>query len=496
MKPYLLALDQGTSSSRGIIFNRKGQIVASAQQEFPQYYPHPGWVEQNAEEIWQSQLAVGRSVLEIAKITPADIAAIGITNQRETTVLWDKSNGKPVAPAIVWMCRRTADACAALGKQGIAPMIREKTGLCLDAYFSATKIAWLLDHTPGLRRRAEAGEILFGTVDSWLLYNLTQGQVHATDYTNAARTLLFNIHTCQYDQELLELFGIPETMLPQVVPCSGYLGETSLFGGNIPITGMAGDQQAALFGQGCFEAGSAKNTYGTGCFLLMHTGATPIVSQNGLLTTIAAHLDGVTTYALEGSIFNAGSAVQWLRDNLGLIANAGDSQAAALAVPDNGGVYLVPAFSGLGAPHWDMFARGTLCGVTRSCSKNHIIRAVLESIAYQVYDILEAMEQDSAIKLHTLQVDGGAAANDFLMQFQADILNTPVMRPPVLEVTAFGAAALAGLGVGYYQSTKELLDLRKEFQRFQPAMSRENRTQYLAQWHKAVEKAKGWGESD
>ncbi len=492
MKQYLLALDQGTSSSRGILFDRKGQIVASAQQEFPQYYPQPGWVEQNAIEIWQSQLAVGKAVLEIANAAPSDIAAIGITNQRETTILWEKSTGKPVAPAIVWMCRRTADDCAALKKQGYAPMIREKTGLYPDAYFSASKITWLLDHIPGLRSRAEKGDILFGTVDSWLLYHLTQGKIHATDYTNASRTLLFNIHTCQYDTELLRLFRIPEAMLPQVLPSSGFLGETTLFGDMIPVTGMAGDQQAALFGHGCFEAGCAKNTYGTGCFLLMHTGTAPINSQNGLLTTIAAHVNGVTTYALEGSIFNAGSAVQWLRDSLGLIVNAGDSQAAALAVPDNGGIYLVPAFSGLGAPHWDMFARGTLCGITRSSNKNHIIRAVLEGIAYQVSDILKAMEQDADIKLKTLQVDGGAAANDFLMQFQADILDTPVMRPPVLEMTAFGAAALAGLGTGYYQSPRELADLRKEFQRFQPALPQDTREHYLSQWHKAVEKAKGW----
>lgn len=494
MKQYLLAFDQGTSSSRAILFDRRGHIVASAQQEFPQHYPASGWVEQDAQDIWQSQLAVAKATFDIGRVTASDIAAIGITNQRETTILWDANTGKPVAPAIVWMCRRTADICSQWEEAGLGPLVREKTGLPLDAYFSASKIVWLLENIPGLRQRADKGEIRFGTVDSWLLYCLTEGKVHATDYTNASRTLLFDIHRGCWDDELLRIFHIPESLLPQVLPSAGFFGETTLFGSSIPITGMAGDQQAALFGQGCFDSGMAKNTYGTGCFLLMHTGKIPVTSHNGLLTTIATHIAGTTTYALEGSVFQAGSAVQWLRDNLGLIANAGDTQAAALAVPDNGGVYFVPAFSGLGAPYWDMFARGILCGLTRASNKNHIIRAVLESIAYQVADVLQAMEEDAGLTLKTLQVDGGAAANDFLIQFQADILDTPVLRPSVLEVTAFGAAALAGLSIGYYQNQQELQELHKEFSRFQPAMAEKKRQQLLHNWHKAVARAKNWQE--
>ena len=497
-KRWVLALDQGTTSSRAILFDREGRVVAVAQQEFRQRYPQPGWVEHDPEEIWATQLATAQQVLNQAGVSPADVAAIGITNQRETTVLWDRTTGKPVAPAIVWQDRRTAGMCDALKAEGAEAVVREKTGLVLDPYFSATKIAWLLDNVPGLRARAERGEIAFGTIDSWLVYRLTGGRVHATDYSNASRTMLLNIHTLAWDDELLALFGrIPKAILPQVLPSSHIYGETdpALLGAPIPIGGIAGDQQAALFGQTCFDAGMAKNTYGTGSFLLLNTGTRPVASRNGLLTTVAWGVGGQVSYALEGSVFVTGAAVQWLRDGLGIIASAAETEALALSVEDTGGVYLVPAFAGLGAPYWDPYARGILVGITRGTTRAHVVRAALEAIAYQTVDVMQAMEQDAGVPLRALRVDGGAAVNDFLMQFQADVLNVPVERPAVTETTALGAAYLAGLATGVWQGLDEIRTQWHVDQRFAPAMDAARREALLAGWRRAVERSRGWAAS-
>ena len=458
MKQYIMALDQGTTSSRCILFDRNGNICSSVQKEFRQIYPQPGWVEHDANEIWDVTLEVSRAALDKLDVSAQDVAAIGITNQRETTIVWDKETGEPIANAIVWQCRRTAETVDQLVASGCGEMIRKKTGLVPDAYFSGTKIKWLLDHVPGARRRAEAGKLLFGTVDTWLIWKLTGGRVHVTDVTNASRTMLFNIRELKWDQELLDLLGIPACMLPEVKPSSTVYGKTEfeLYGGEIPIAGAAGDQQCALFGQCCFEPGTMKNTYGTGCFLLMNTGKTPVESKNGLVTTIAASTSDKVDYALEGSIFVAGAAVQWLRDQLGVITSAKESQEFALKVPDTAGAYVVPAFTGLGAPFWSQRARGTIVGITRGFSRAHLVRATLESLAYQTHDIARAMERDSGIPIAELKVDGGACANDFLMQFQADLLGADVYRPQCIETTALGAAYLAGLAVGYWASLEDI----------------------------------------
>lgn len=485
---YIMSLDQGTTSSRCILFDKNGAAVSTAQKEYRQIYPQPGWVEHDPMEIWQSQLEVAQKALAQKGLTAADIAAIGITNQRETTILWDKRTGKPIYNAIVWQCRRTAEDCEELAKKGYTDLFREKTGLLLDAYFSATKIRWVLNHVEGARKLAEEGNLLFGTVDTWLIWNLTGGQVHATDYSNASRTMLFNIHILQWDQDILDILDIPSSILPKVMPSSGVFGQTLPFhfGSPIPITGAAGDQQSALFGQACFTPGSAKNTYGTGCFLLMHTGDAPVMSKNGLLTTIAWGLDGKVTYALEGSVFVAGAAIQWLRDELKLIGSAPETEELAMSVPDTCGVYLVPAFVGLGAPYWDPYARGILTGLTRGANRNHIARAALESMAYQTYDVLHAMEEDAGIPLAELRVDGGAAANNFLLQFQADITGVPVLRPKTLETTALGAAYLAGLAVGYW---KDLSEIRRNWgvsHAYSPKASKEEAAEKLEGWQKAV----------
>ncbi|REJ34939.1 MAG: glycerol kinase [Bacillota bacterium] len=494
-KRWVLALDQGTTSSRAILFDAAGRPAAMAQQEFRQLYPRPGWVEHDPEEIWSTQLATAREALAKAGVPAADVAAIGITNQRETTVLWERETGRPVAPAIVWQDRRTADMCHRLKADGAEAVVREKTGLVLDPYFSATKIAWLLDSVDGLRERARRGEIAFGTIDSWLVYRLTGGRVHATDYSNASRTMLFNIHTLEWDEELLELLGrIPRALLPQVLPSSHIYGETEpdLFGAAIPIGGIAGDQQAALFGQACFEPGMAKNTYGTGSFLLMNTGEKPVASRHGLLTTIAWGVDGSVKYALEGSVFVTGAAVQWLRDGLGIIGTAAETQDLARSVPDTGGVYLVPAFAGLGAPHWDPYARGVLVGITRGTTKAHVARAALEAIAYQSADVVRAMEQEAGVPLRALRVDGGAAVNDFLMQFQADVLDVPVERPAVTETTALGAAYLAGWAAGVWRDRDEIVSQWHLDRRFEPAMDAAQRDRLLDGWRRAVERSLGW----
>ncbi len=488
---YIMSLDQGTTSSRCILFDKTGTAVSTAQKEYRQIYPHPGWVEQDPMEIWQSQLEVAQHALTQAGLCAADIAAIGITNQRETTILWDKRTGKPIYNAIVWQCRRTAEDCERLAAAGYTQPLQEKTGLLLDAYFSATKIRWILEQVPGAQKLAEEGNLLFGTVDTWLIWNLTGGQVHATDYSNASRTMLFNIHTLQWDTEILEMLQIPASILPQVLPSSGIFGHTLPyhFGAPIPIAGAAGDQQSALFGQACFTPGSAKNTYGTGCFLLMHTGDTPVTSQNGLLTTIAWGLDGKVSYALEGSVFVAGAAIQWLRDELQLISSSAETEQMALSVPDTCGVYLVPAFTGLGAPYWDPHARGILTGLSRGANRSHIVRAALESMAYQTYDVLHAMEEDAQIPLAELRVDGGAAANGFLLQFQADITGVPVLRPKTLETTALGAAYLAGLAVGYW---KDLSEIRRNWgvsHAYSPKASKEYAAGRLEGWQKAVRQA-------
>ena len=468
MGKYVMALDQGTTSSRCILFDKKGNICSVAQKEFTQIYPKPGWVEHNPMEIWSSQLAVLTEAMAMVGAAPSDISGIGITNQRETTIVWDKKTGEPVYNAIVWQCRRTAEKIDELIGQGYGDMIREKTGLVPDAYFSGTKIAWILDHVPGARERAEKGELLFGTVDTWLIYNLTKGAVHVTDYTNASRTMLFDIHKLCWDEELLKLLAIPRSMLPEVKPSSCIYGYTdsSVTGGEIPIAGIAGDQQAALFGQCCFEKGQVKNTYGTGCFLLMNTGKEAIASRNGLITTIAASTGNEVEYALEGSVFVAGAAIQWLRDGMRMIKTAAQTEEYADKVEDTAGVYIVPAFAGMGAPYWDPYARGTVVGITRGCQKEHFIRAALESIAYQTADVLKAMEEDAGISIAGLKVDGGASANDFLMQFQADILGGTVYRPKCIETTALGAAYLAGLATGYFESKEEICEnweLSREF---------------------------------
>ncbi len=486
---HILALDQGTTSSRAIVFDHGGSVVAAAQQEFRQIFPKPGWVEHDAGEIWATQLHTAKQALAQAGLTAADIAAIGITNQRETTVVWDRETGEPVHHAIVWQDRRTAAACDRLKARGLAPLIKRKTGLVIDAYFSATKLAWIL-------RQRKAGKLAFGTVDSWLVWNLTGGRVHVTDPSNASRTMLFNLRTGDWDDELLKLFGVPRSVLPAVRSSSEVYGETTLFGGSIPIAGIAGDQQAALFGQACTQPGMVKNTYGTGCFMLMNTGTKPIVSKNNLLTTVAWRIGKRTEYALEGSIFIAGAVVQWLRDGLGIIESSSEVEALASQVTDPQGVYLVPAFAGLGAPHWDQYARGLIAGVTRGTTAAHIARAALEGIAFQVADVLRAMEADAKIKLKELRVDGGASANNLLMQFQSDLLDVPVVRPKVTETTALGAAYLAGLAVGYWKDQKQIAAQWQVDRRFTPVMKAADRKRLESGWQKALERAKRWEEAE
>jgi glycerol kinase len=485
-KRYLLALDQGTTSSRAILFDKNLAIVGVSQREFPQYYPQNGWVEQDANEIWGTQYGVLAEVLKTTGVRADEIAAIGITNQRETTILWDRLTGKPLTRAIVWQCRRTAPFCEELAARGLSDEIRARTGLLPDAYFSGTKIRWLLDHTPGLRERAERGEVAFGTVDSWLIYCLTGGKVHVTDHTNASRTMLYHITDHTWDDRMLELLDIPRSVLPTICDSSGVVGYAEIDGVMIPIAGIAGDQQAALFGQGCRSAGEAKNTYGTGCFLLMNTGNTLPRSENGLITTVACSINGEITYALEGSIFIGGAVIQWVRDELGLIRSAEESETLARLVPDTNGAYLVPAFTGLGAPYWDMHARGTLCGLSRGTNRNHLVRAALESIAYQTNDVLRAMERDTGLPLVSLKVDGGASKNNFLMQFQADMIGRPVVRPTVVETTAMGAAMLAGLGVSFWTDADELQAVHANTKTFLPAMDEEKRQALLAGWREAV----------
>ncbi|MBQ8351591.1 MAG: glycerol kinase GlpK [Clostridia bacterium] len=492
MKQYLMALDQGTTSSRTIIFDADGHVVAKVAREFTQYFPKEGWVEHDAMEIWESQLETAREALRAASLSATDIAAIGITNQRETTVVWDKKTGRPICPAIVWQCRRTASRCATLRETGVDKIIREKTGLAADPYFSATKLQWILQNVPGAKARAMAGELLFGTVDTWLLYQLTGGKLHATDPSNASRTMLFNIHTLMWDEELLQLFDIPCAMLPTVMPTVGVFGSTdaALFGTPIPIGGVAGDQQAALFGQGCFEAGDAKNTYGTGGFLLMNTGKTPTASQNGLLTTVGWQLGGQTTYVLEGSVFICGAAIQWLRDGLGLLTSSAQSEQLAATVPDSGGVYFVPAFVGLGTPYWDADTRGTICGITRGTTRAHLVRATLEAMALQTVDVIDAMRRDTGLTVPLLRVDGGGAANSLLLQMQSDFAALPLARPDCIETTAWGAATMAGLAVGIYSSTQELLARTATAKLFEPAMPEDQRLAHLEKWHRAIESAR------
>ena len=496
-KKYVLAIDAGTTSSRAILFNHDSEIVSVAQKEFTQYYPHPGWVEHDPLEIWATQNGVISEAMAKVGATADDIAAIGITNQRETTVVWDRKTGEPVYNAIVWQCRRTASYADQFNAiPGFADYVQENTGLILDPYFSSTKLLWILDHVDGVRERAEKGELAFGTIDTWLLWKLTEGRTHATDYSNASRTMLFNIKTLKWDEKLCETFKAPMALLPNVQPSSSEFGYTTLFGGKIPITGIAGDQQSALFGQACFEAGMAKNTYGTGCFMLMNTGTEPVKSENGLLTTIAWGLDGKVEYALEGSVFIAGAAIQWLRDEVKLIDSAPDSEHFAKKVKDTNGVYMVPAFAGLGAPHWDPYARGCIVGLTRGANKSHIIRATLDSLAYQTKDLLDAMEKDSGITLKSLKVDGGACANNFLMQFQADILGVPVERPSIVETTAMGASYLAGLNVGFWTSKDDVVNAWKLDRCFEPMMEADVRAKLYKGWQKAVECAKGWEEPE
>lgn len=491
MDKYIMALDLGTTSCRCIIFDKNGRICSAAQKEFTQYFPQPGWVEHDAEEIWATQTGLMYEAMSKIDITINEIAGIGITNQRETTVLWDKETGRPVHKAIVWQCRRTAGYCDELKNLGMAEFFRSKTGLVLDAYFSATKLRWLLDNVAGARERAEKGELLFGTVDSWIIWKLTGGKVHVTDYSNASRTMLFNIHTLKWDEEILRVLKIPQQILPEVKPSSHVYGYTDskLFGREVPIAGAGGDQQCALFGQTCFERGEVKNTYGTGGFMLMNTGTAPVNSHNGLVTTIAWGVDDKVEYALEGSIFVAGAAVQWLRDELGLIRDAAESEVLAKSVPDANGCYVVPAFVGLGAPYWDQYARGAIVGLTRGVNRNHIVRATLESIAYQVNDVLMAMQEDSGMPITSLRVDGGACDNDFLMQFQADILNTSVVRPYCIETTAMGAAYLAGLAVGYWRSKEDILANHVIAAEFKPQMGQAKRENLLQGWHNAVKAA-------
>lgn len=498
MAQYILALDAGTSSNRAILFDHDGKVCSMAQKEFRQIFPHEGWVEHDASEIWSTQLGVAVEAMSKINAAATDIAAIGITNQRETTILWDRFSGEPVYNAIVWQCRRTSEYCDTLKARGLTEMIRKKTGLVPDAYFSATKIKWILDHVPGLRERAQRGEILFGTVETWLIWKLTKGRVHITDYSNASRTMLFNIHALCWDREILEILDIPAEILPEVHPSSEVYGMTDpdFFGRPVPISGAAGDQQAALFGQLCFEAGQAKNTYGTGCFLLMNTGDKPVFSERGLVTTIAWGLDHSITYALEGSIFVAGAAIQWLRDELRIIDSAQDSEYMAMQVPNSNGCYVVSAFTGLGAPYWDQYARGAIVGLTRGVNKKHIVRATLESIAYRSFDVLELMQKDSGIVLQSLKVDGGASLNNFLMQYQADIIGVPVERPDCVETTAAGAAYLAGLAVGYWKNTDELKEKVRISRRFIPDMDPDTRSKALRGWHKAVKRAFEWAHDD
>ena len=494
MEEYILALDQGTTSSRAILFDRQQNIVGISQKEFTQHYPKEGWVEHDPMEIWSSQYAVMMEVIAQSNVDIKQIKGIGITNQRETTILWDAKTGRPVYNAIVWQCRRTADIVDRLKQQGLGEYIREVTGLVPDAYFSATKIAWILDHVEGARERAKRGEILFGTVDSWLIWKLTGGKAHVTDMTNASRTMLFNIRTLEWDEKLLEALDIPRAMLPQVKSSSEIYGYTTIQGEQIPIAGIAGDQQAALFGQCCFEEGQAKNTYGTGCFLLMNTGEKPCVSENGLITTIAIGLNGKVQYALEGSVFVGGAVIQWIRDEMRFITESKDAEYYAQKVEDTGGVYLVPAFTGLGAPHWDMYARGCIIGITRGTRREHIIRAAQESIAYQSYDLVRAMERDTGVKMRELKVDGGASRDRFLMQFQADILDCEVRRPMIRETTALGAAYLAGLAVGVWKDKEEIRSLWNCDVTFVSQMQEQKREQLLHGWHKAVERSMGWAE--
>ena len=494
MAKYVMALDAGTTSNRCILFNEKGEMCSVAQKEFTQYFPKPGWVEHDAEEIWSTQLEVAQEAMRNLGVTAADIAAIGITNQRETTIVWDKNTGEPIHHAIVWQCRRTSEYCDSLKDKGLVDKIRSKTGLVIDAYFSGTKVRWLLENVPGAREKAEKGELLFGTVETWLIWKLTKGRVHVTDYSNASRTMLFNINTLEWDDEILAELNIPKSMLPEAKPSSCVYGEADpqFFGGPIKIGGAAGDQQAALFGQTCFTPGEAKNTYGTGCFLLMNVGEKPVFSSNGLVTTIAWGLDGKVEYALEGSIFVAGASIQWLRDEMRMVDSSPDSEYMARKVKDTNGCYVVPAFTGLGAPHWDQYARGTIVGITRGVNKYHIIRATLESMAYQVNDVLQAMKADSGVNLAALKVDGGASANNLLMQMQADISGAPVNRPMCVETTAMGAAYLAGLAVGYWSSKDDVIKNWAIDRTFEPAISDEERTARCKGWSKAVKCSYGW----
>ena len=498
MEKYIMSLDQGTTSCRCILFNGAGEIVSVAQKEFKQYYPQPGWVEHDPMEIWSTQVGVAQEAMYKVRAGYRNIAAIGITNQRETTVLWDKTTGRPVYNAIVWQCRRTARESDRLKEAGYTDLIRQKTGLLIDAYFSATKIRWILDNVPEAQRLADQGNLLFGTIDTWLIWNLTGGRVHATDYSNAARTMLFNINTLQWDEDILKLLNIPAGILPKPVPSSGVFGMTdpSIFGGEILIGGAAGDQQSALFGQACFTPGAAKNTYGTGGFLLMKTGETPVFSKNGLLTTIAWGVDGTVEYALEGSIFVAGAAIQWLRDELKIIESSPASEAAALSVEDSAGVYVVPAFVGIGAPYWNPYARGTIVGLTRGAGRNHIVRATLESLAYQTCDVLAAMEEDSGVSLSSLKVDGGACANDFLMQFQADMIGVEVDRPGCIETTALGAAYLAGLACGFWESKDDIVKHWDAARTFVPQMSPEEREKKRKGWKRAVRAVLAWASEE
>lgn len=491
-KQYIIALDQGTTSSRAIIFDKQQRMLKVAQKEFTQFYPQSGWVEHDPMEIYASQYSVMMEAIAQSGISPEEIAGIGITNQRETTILWDRHTGRPVYNAIVWQCRRTAELCQKLEQEGWGDYIRENTGLVIDAYFSGTKIKWILDHVPGVRERAQQGDILFGTVDSWLIWKLTNGKVHVTDYTNASRTMLFNIRTLQWDDTLLKALGIPRCMLPKVCSSSEVYGTTNISGVQVPIAGIAGDQNAALFGQACFSKGDAKNTYGTGCFLLMNIGEEPILSKNGLLTTIGIGLKGHVQYALEGSIFVGGAVVQWLRDEMRFFDESQDSEYFAQKVSDNGGVYLVPAFTGLGAPHWDMYARGSIFGLTRGTNRNHIIRAALESIAYQTNDVLAAMVSDTGVPIRTLKVDGGASANNFLMQFQADMLNRTIYRPKIRETTALGAAYLAGLATGIWRSVEEIQSQWTLDREYAPSMQEKERSTLLKRWNRAVNRARKW----
>jgi len=494
MAKYMMALDAGTTSNRCILFNEKGEICSVAQEEFTQYYPKPGWVEHDANEIWNTQYSVAKKAMEQLGVTAGDIAGIGITNQRETTIVWDKNTGEPVFHAIVWQCRRTSEYCDSLKEKGLVDSIREKTGLVIDAYFSGSKVRWILENVPGVRERAERGELYFGNVDTWLIYKLSGGKLHVTDYSNASRTMLFNINTLEWDDEILAELNIPKSMLPKACPSSQIYGRTdpALFGGEILIAGAAGDQQAALFGQTCYTPGEAKNTYGTGTFMLMNIGTEKKLSENGLVTTIAWGVDGKVEYAFEGSVFVAGAAIQWLRDEVRLVDASPDSEFFCNKVADTNGCYVVPAFTGLGAPHWDQYARGVIVGLTRGCNKAHIIRATVESLAYQTYDILEAMQADAGVKLAALKVDGGACKNDFLMQFQADIINAPVLRPQCVETTAMGAAYLAGLAVKYWNSKEDVIANWAIDKKFEPAMDDAKREELLKGWKKAVKLSYGW----